>query len=329
MNKMIIATSLLLVLFGVNSLAFAQKTGEDYAKEAWERVQKTVMPEEETQLALRPNMDNSKYWNDLYLLCWVEFFGTFEQVPEDQIESFAKTYAGFLNTKGPDADIRWTFSCLPFASNNESMFNTKSEKQLTPAHRKFSCAFNKEMIEQSLASPEYYRSMYYITMWARPHFLMLRNQERIDSIKWAADDIAESLFLPNATLSESDPEYWCKARVFLSICYLCCWDRSFGNYDDHVNHDYLKKEFGEFRKFYENLSKSQLFFNSVDFGNSEGMRYNVHAAKLPPFEFPSSPVAKLSIPFTKAGQEVFILYGFPLLYMSTETIKQKIKDGWK
>ncbi|MCL2028763.1 MAG: hypothetical protein FWG79_09815 [Bacteroidales bacterium] len=317
MRKTCVVHLSVLFILGIASSAFAQKAGEDFAKEIWRRVQKLESPKKNDVLTFlrdRRNLDTSSYWNDLWLLCQSEFFGTFEQVQEDQIENFAKTYAGFLGTKGPNEDIKWVFSCLPFASNS-NLFNGNLDSVKQARYNKFSVAFNQAMIEKSLTSPEYYRSMYYVTMWARPRDLLQRNQGSFDSIGLALRGIGSDVFsfstLPEkAKLSASDPEYWCKIRLFLVIAYMCNWDNNFKDFESPINHEYLQEAFTSFLQHYRIIANNPLFFNSLDFGNEVGMRYNLaETPKLPPFEFPNTPIPKLSIPFTKAGYELFIIGG--------------------
>jgi hypothetical protein len=161
------------------------------------------------------------YWLPICQTCQDIFLDALAKAHKNnQVESFAKEYAGFLGQDDREADMRWVLACPVLTVQRRYFLKYFRIPTPVPKHTKrkilkeefkiFSLAFTRAIVEKSLDSKDYYLRVHHFAMWWGVEGVTIIDFMDIDHQK-----------ISEGRLMENDFAYWYAIRRLLSVAYIC------------------------------------------------------------------------------------------------------------
>jgi hypothetical protein len=284
-----------------NILLYSQETGEDIAKAMWNDIKSVKSSVADIPKKFSGKFDSYPidpitidesmldYWDSISNQCQDIFIAALTKAHKNnQIENFAKEYAGFFGRDGAVADMRWVLTC-PRLTTPDSLFinHHRSDAHIPSENYEynkiavlkeevkiFSIAFVKAIVENSIKSKKYRKRMHHLNLWYGC-FYFGDMTLRYDFEFW--DEIKEE------KITSKDFAYWHAVRRLISIAYLCDCDNIFDNMKD-VNKKNVEEAYCKIFKYVR-------LIDSVVSYDQKTLRYTVNMMelKLPPITRPNVP----------------------------------------
>jgi hypothetical protein len=268
-----------------------EETGEDIAKKMWNDVKSIkstmTMPQKFTIEFDSYPVEHVYgdeaiffYWQPISDQCQDIFLAALKNAHKNnQIESFAKTYAGFLGRDGCAADMRWVLACPTFTTpdhlivNFHEVRNPPSKVILKEEVKIFSIEFVRAIVENSLKSKDYCKRMYQLSIWQG----------------FSDDDLTYDLVfkdyykaIKDSKLTKNDFAYWHTIRRLILIAYMCDCETVLTNIQDITDNKSIIKAFDII------LKQVTLLGGVVSFDQKE-LRYVVSDFVMPKITPPKVP----------------------------------------
>ncbi|MDR2440846.1 MAG: hypothetical protein LBE12_15905 [Planctomycetaceae bacterium] len=271
----------------------AEKTGEDIAKKMWNDLKsikstKTVPQKFTIEFDSYPVEhiyacnDEAMvfYWKHISDKCQDIFIAALANAHKNnQVESFTKTYAGFLGSDGCAADMRWVLACPTLTTPNDLFVNfhevqdPPSEVVLKEEVKFFSIVFVRAIVENSLKSKDYCKRMCQLSVWwGFSNIDLTRNLAFNDNYK----------AIEANKLTKNDFAYWHIIRQLILIAYICDCETILTNIQDLTDNKSIIKAFDLI------LKQVKLLGGIVSFDQKES-RYVVSSFVMPPITRPKVP----------------------------------------
>jgi len=301
------------------AVVLSQDTGEIIALNMWQELQKVPIPatfDNTFEFDLIELINNPEgyyekiaiaFWENCYNQCTAIFLKHYQNaVRADELPQFAKVYASKFGVENADSDIRWALACPALTSQSYYLLEPSFiDLEFTAEFKIFSKHFNKAIVNHCITSEDYYRRIHWFTLWAGNHPFSKENKDiYYENVLSSLNDCFQKI--STKKWKEEDHEYWFSVRFFLSIIYLCDYEKTLAFNPKNMEREEFLKISDDFKKY------SLLMFVPKPVFDHERAKYTVPMTfpqsmfRCPPLDLPQSPFPEVSLLKDNARQKHFL-----------------------